>query len=143
MTPPLAEPELIFVYGTLMRGFSLHRLLDRRARFVGTGTVEGRLVSLGDYPGLASGPGGKVHGEIYQAVNPRELLPLLDDAEGYDPRNADASLFVRETAEVSMADGSRASAWMYRYNGPLDDAEPVPSGDYRVHRGTPGLQTTS
>ena len=44
-----AEP-LLFVYGTLMRGFRLHDVLASRAAFVGEGLVQGLLFDLGRYP---------------------------------------------------------------------------------------------
>lgn len=130
----MSGPELIFVYGSLMEGFPLHHLLQGRAGFVGNATVRGRLVSLGDYPGLLEDPAGLVRGEVYRAEHLETLWPLLDDAEGFNPQNIGGSLFVRETAEVTMADGSTQMAWVYRYNGLLFGAEPIPSGDYRQHR---------
>ena len=114
-----------------MQGFSLHHLLARRATLVGRGSVRGRLVSLGEFPGLLEDPRQRVHGEIHRAERPEALWRLLDEAEGFNPRNIGQSLFVREVTDVSMADGSIVPAWVYRYNGPLNDAAPIPSGDYR------------
>ncbi|HLC43413.1 MAG TPA: gamma-glutamylcyclotransferase family protein, partial [Methylomirabilota bacterium] len=123
----------MFVYGTLMQGFALYHLLESRARCLGRGTVPGRLVSLGDFPGLLDDPRQRVHGELYQTERPEALWRLLDEAEGFDPRDIAQSLFAREVTHVSMADGSVIPAWVYRYKGSLNRAAPIPSGDYRLH----------
>lgn len=116
--------ELLFAYGTLMRGYALHAVLARQATAVGTGTVRGRLVDLGRYPGLTAGA-GRVLGEVYRLDDP-ELLPILDREEGYN--------FVRRRAVVTLAGGRRVRAWLYRYRGPHERAVPIPDGDYRRAR---------
>ncbi len=46
---------LLFAYGTLMRGLERHRFLAARTTLIGRGTVRGRLLSLGRYPGIVDG----------------------------------------------------------------------------------------
>ena len=104
-----------------MRGHGRHHLLARRATFLGTGSVAGRLLNLGRYPGLIRGT-GRVKGELYRLDDP-EVLPVLDREEGYN--------FVRSITIVTLARGRRARAWVYRYRGPRERAVPVPHGDYR------------
>jgi gamma-glutamylcyclotransferase (GGCT)/AIG2-like uncharacterized protein YtfP len=104
-----------------MRGYGRHRLLARGATFLGTGSIAGRLLNLGHYPGLIRGA-GRVKGELYRLDDP-ELLPVLDREEGYN--------FVRSITIVTLARGRRARAWVYRYRGPRERAVPVPHGDYR------------
>ncbi|HEV8472915.1 MAG TPA: gamma-glutamylcyclotransferase family protein [Methylomirabilota bacterium] len=111
----------LFAYGTLMRGYGLHRVLARRATFEGEATARGRLLDLGRYPGLVAGE-GRVKGELYRLDDP-ELLPVLDREEGYN--------FVRSITIVTLARGRRVRAWVYRYRGPRERAVPVPRGDYR------------
>jgi gamma-glutamylcyclotransferase (GGCT)/AIG2-like uncharacterized protein YtfP len=115
---------LLFAYGTLMRGYALHPVLARRAACLGTGTVRGRLLDLGEYPGLIDGA-GRVRGEVYR-LDDTELLPLLDREEGYN--------FVRRRAIVTLARGRRARVWVYRYRGPRERARPILDGDYRRAR---------
>jgi gamma-glutamylcyclotransferase (GGCT)/AIG2-like uncharacterized protein YtfP len=117
----------VFAYGTLMRGYPLHRVLARGAVLVGEGHVRGRLVDLGRYPGLVEGA-GRVQGEVYRLHDP-ELLPVLDREEGYN--------FERRRAVVTLAAGARARAWVYRYRGPRARAVPIPEGDYRRARPRP------
>ena len=112
---------LLFAYGTLMRGYTLHAALAARATLLTTGHVRGRLLDLGHYPGLIDGA-GRVHGEVYRLDDP-QLLPVLDREEGYN--------FVRRRAIVMLAGGRRARAWLYRYRGPRERATPIPDGDYR------------
>jgi gamma-glutamylcyclotransferase (GGCT)/AIG2-like uncharacterized protein YtfP len=113
----------LFAYGTLMRGLPLHRVLAAGAAFLGPGTVRGRLLDLGRYPGLVAG-GGRVRGELYRLAR-AELLGRLDRQEGYN--------FERRRAWVARAAGPRVLAWIYRYRGPRGRATPIPTGDWR-HR---------
>ncbi len=121
--PARAEP-LLFAYGTLMRGYPLHDVLARGARFVGPGTARGRLLDLGRYPGVVDGR-GRVTGEVYRLRDP-QVLPAVDRAEGVQ--------FVRGHTLVTLADGGRARAWIYRYRGPRERAVPIADGDYRRAR---------
>ena len=77
MTPPI-----VFVYGSLKRGYALHHLL-RTAQFLGTACTQPlyRLFDLGSYPGLVEWPEGlSIHGELYAVT--AENLQRLDQAEG-------------------------------------------------------------
>ena len=121
--PSRSNPRstILFVYGTLMRGYALHRLLAGGATFLGDAAVRGSLVDLRGYPGLVDGP-GSVRGELYR-LHDAELLPVLDRAEGYN--------FERCRAGVRLADGRRSRAWVYRYRGVPHRGVPIPHGDYR------------
>ena len=104
-----------------MRGYGLHCALERASTFVGEGRVRGRLLDLGRYPGLVDGD-GHVRGEIYRLDDP-ELLAVLDRAEGYN--------FDRRRITVTLANGRRVRAWIYRYRGRRERAVLIPGGDYR------------
>jgi gamma-glutamylcyclotransferase (GGCT)/AIG2-like uncharacterized protein YtfP len=121
--PARAEP-LLFAYGTLMRGYGLHHVLARSADFVGMATARGRLLDLGQYPGVVDGR-GRVTGEVYRLRDP-QVLPALDRAEGVQ--------FLRGHTLVTLAHGGRARAWIYRYRGPRVRAVRIPDGDYRRAR---------
>ena len=107
---------ILFTYGTLMRGYGLHRLLAPGAKLLGAGSVRGTLLDLGDFPGLVDGA-GRVVGEVYRLDAP-ELLALLDRAEGYN--------FDRRRATVRLATGRRA-----RVDLPI----PWATGSGRAHPG--------
>jgi gamma-glutamylcyclotransferase (GGCT)/AIG2-like uncharacterized protein YtfP len=117
----------LFTYGTLMRGYRLHRLLEGSATFLGEARVHGTLLDLRGYPGLVDGPGW-VRGELYR-LHDAELLRTLDREEGYN--------FERRRAGVSLSDGRRSRAWVYRYRGPQHRAVLIPDGDYRRARPRP------
>jgi gamma-glutamylcyclotransferase (GGCT)/AIG2-like uncharacterized protein YtfP len=114
----------MFVYGTLMAGFRLHRLIAGRADRVGGGTVAARLLDLGSYPAAVRDSSGTVVGEVYR-LRDRDLWRVLDSAEG--PQ------YHREEVVVRMADGREVTAFIYWYVGPLDRGLPIPGGDYRAH----------
>jgi gamma-glutamylcyclotransferase (GGCT)/AIG2-like uncharacterized protein YtfP len=121
---PAPGKALLFTYGTLMRGYGLHAVMAPGVTFVGPGTVGGRLLDLGRYPGLVDGA-GRVRGEVYRLEAP-ELLPVLDREEGYN--------FERRRAVVTLDGGRRAHAWVYRYRGPRERARTIADGDYRRAR---------
>jgi len=116
--------DLIFVYGTLMSGFGLHRLLANRSEHIGNGTVAARLLDLNSYPAAVRDAHGTVVGEVYR-LGDRDLLRALDSAEG--PQ------YHRQEVAVRMADGREVTTFIYWYVGPLDRGVPIPGGDYRAH----------
>ena len=116
--------DLLFVYGTLMRGFPLHRLLDGQAEYLGNGLVQGLLFDLGSYPAALRGEGGPIRGEVYR-LPVSGLWVTLDSAEG--------SQYHRGEVGVRMTSGGQVPASIYWYVGPLAGAVPIPGGDYRAH----------
>jgi len=120
----VAGDNLLFVYGTLMRGFPLHALLERRATYLGEATTPGLLLDLGSYPAALKSATGKIRGEVYLLADPG-LWRALDSAEG--------SQYHREQAGIEQASAGWVEAYVYWYVGPLDGAVPIPGGDYRAH----------
>ena len=116
--------DLVFVYGTLMRGFPLHRLIEGRAEYVGCGTTKARLLDLGSYPAAVPDLHATVVGELYR-LRERGLWRVLDSAEG--PQ------YHREGVTIRMADGREVAAFIYLYVGPPDRGVRIPGGDYRAH----------
>ena len=120
----MSTEALLFVYGTLMRGFPLHALLEGRVDSLGDGEVAGLLFDLGRYPAALRDGGGVVRGEVYRLRDP-VLWRALDSAEG--------SQYHRGEVGVRMTGGERVTACIYWYVGPLHRAVPIPGGDYRAH----------
>ena len=122
-------PVLVFVYGSLMRDCSLHHFLSD-SRFDGDASTDGRLISLGEYPGLIDGA-GTVRGELYAFTDLPAALDVLDDVEDFDPANPEGSEFVRDFRRVQRNNGTEDLAWLYVYNQPHGSAPIIPSGDWR------------
>lgn len=126
---------LLFVYGTLRRGFRLHQQLVRLgATFQGEGKVAAELFGLGgSYPGAraAERAGRWVQGELYQLREPARDLRVLDAIEDFNPGTPEHSEFVRALTEVLMQDGPAHHAWIY-WLGPNVKAIGcrIDSGDY-------------
>src|SRR5262249_28534625 len=114
--------DLLFVYGTLMRGFPLHRLLAA-ADFVGEGTARGLLFDLGPYPAAVPDPGRPLHGEVYRIGDPSRWA-RRDSAEG--------AQYHRREPQVRLTGGREVAAHIYWYAGPVGHGVPIPDGDYRA-----------
>lgn len=121
----------LFVYGTLKRGCERHDLLRRiGARYLASGTIEGELYSLGDFPGAfprsgcAGQAGGSttIPGELYRLPG-SQALAVLDAYEGIRPGHR--SLYRRELSPVLLEGGGRVQAWVYWL-------ERVPPGAIRI-----------
>jgi gamma-glutamylcyclotransferase (GGCT)/AIG2-like uncharacterized protein YtfP len=129
----MAKSNMLFVYGTLRRGFALHGALQRSgAKLEGKGRIRARLFDLGDYPGAV--PAIKstdfVEGELYQLDSPSKQLSVLDGIEEFDPKRAKTSLFRRRLVSVRLASGRKTKAWAYFLNRRPRHARLVPHGDY-------------
>ena len=107
--PPNDHP-LVFVYGTLKRGFHNHRVMeDAGGEFVCTGRTQNQypLVAQG-LPYLLNHPGtGKrVEGEIFQ-VSTSEGWDRLDHLEGHP------GFYQREVIAIEGVDRDIYDAWTY------------------------------
>ncbi|AXI99987.1 putative conserved protein YtfP, gamma-glutamylcyclotransferase (GGCT)/AIG2-like family [Cyclonatronum proteinivorum] len=101
--------HLVFVYGTLKKGYHNHHLLDG-ADFVGVSEVMGyELWDLGPYPGIrpAAEAGSAVQVEIY-AVDVL-TLSLLDGLEGFIAADNPDNYYDR----VLTRDKQRRQGWIY------------------------------
>jgi len=127
--------DLVFFYGTLMRGFERpgRALIDPKLRPVGRGWIRAALFDLGIYPAAVPASEDRVFGEVYEMTDQAAVLAALDGIEGYRPSEPDASLYTRVETPVTLDDGQVRTAWAYFYNAPLGRAQRIPSGDYREH----------
>ena len=102
--------SLIFVYGSLKRGFALHRCLSQQV-FVATASTQPhyRLFDCGTYPAMVKvAVGGRsVKGELFRVD--QQCLFKLDEAEGVGE-----GLYVREAvSRCSPFETVRAIAWFF------------------------------
>lgn len=129
----LEDNNLLFVYGSLMRGMERTAFMNNpdKARFVAPGETRGTLYNLGAFPGMKEGNNGSVvHGEVYALLDPQTFFETLDLIEGYWPEQPERSLYVRKLVNVSTPEGEK-SAWAYILNQTFTGLQPIPSGDFR------------
>ena len=125
--------DRVFFYGTLMTGFDRRQragIDERKLVYLGRGFIRAALFDLGIYPAAVPDPDGRVWGEAYQMKVPSEVLPALDNIEGYCPDEPDASLYMRVEIPIVLEGGTPETGWAYFYNAPLGRAERIASGDY-------------
>lgn len=122
---------LIFVYGTLMRGFSNHRLM-KNCKFVGIArTVEKYGLFVADFPFVTDKvKSNHIHGELYEILD-SATLENLDELEGHP------DWYERKPISVNLEGGdgsvSLVSAMLYfnEHSDTNGDIEVVSSGSFR------------
>ena len=126
--------DLLFVYGTLMRGFDhpMAKLLSRTADFIGEARCQGRLYRVKYYPGLvlSDAAADVVHGELYRMHRPDELLREFDMYEACGEGFAEPTEYVRRKLPVIPDDGTADEAWTYLYNWPVARLPRIASGRF-------------
>ena len=126
----MANEEYLFVYGTLRSQMNdpLHRLLEKHAVLLGTGSFQGRLYDLGRYPGAipSRGKSDRVLGEIYRFSESQRALEILDEYEGHR--------FKRKRATIIQESGRSLPCWIYLYTRPVRHHLRISSGDYIRYR---------
>lgn len=122
----MSTENLVFVYGTLKKGFGNHRVMEQAGgELIGPATTANKfsMYSLGGFPGVwLDIPTSQIYGELYN-VQTMEPLDLL---EGF-PR-----FYTRVITLLTFPDGTDDAGWMYVLNPqtnekPADD-KLIPSG---------------
>lgn len=126
--------DLLFVYGTLMRGFDhpMAALLSRSADFLGEAQCRGRLYLVKHYPGLllSDAPDDVVFGELYRLRQPEVMLAEFDMYEACGEGFAEPTEYLRKMLGVTGGDGVVHEAWTYIYNWPLTALPRIVSGRF-------------
>jgi gamma-glutamylcyclotransferase (GGCT)/AIG2-like uncharacterized protein YtfP len=126
--------DLLFVYGTLMRGFDhpMAKLLSRSADFIGEARARGRLYLVKHYPGLvlSDDTSEVAFGELYRLRQPNELLREFDMYEACGEGFAEPTEYVRQLLPVTPGDGAVSEAWTYIYNWPVAHLPRIVSGRF-------------
>lgn len=104
----MQQPECLFVYGTLRRGFEnkYARLLHANARYLGLAKMRGRVLQFGEYTGavVSNEPNEWIAGELFELRDP-DILEVLDEYEGSD--------YERVLLSASLEDGAERETWVY------------------------------
>jgi gamma-glutamylcyclotransferase (GGCT)/AIG2-like uncharacterized protein YtfP len=126
--------DLLFVYGTLMRGFDhpMAQLLSRSADFLGPAHCRGRLYLVKHYPGLVplDASGDVVFGELFRLRHPAELLREFDMYEACGEGFVEPTEYLRQMLAVTRDDGAVHEAWTYVYNWPVTNLPRIASGRF-------------
>ena len=126
--------DLLFVYGTLMRGYAhpMAQLLSRSADFLGEARCRGRLYLVKHYPGLvlSNDTTEVVFGELYRLRAPIELLREFDMYEACGEGFAAPTEYIRQMLLVTSGDGAASEAWTYLYNWPVTHLPRIASGRF-------------
>jgi gamma-glutamylcyclotransferase (GGCT)/AIG2-like uncharacterized protein YtfP len=126
--------NLLFVYGTLMRGFDhpMAQLLSRSAEFLGEARCRGRLYLVKHYPGLvlSGDPAETVSGELYRLLRPDELLREFDMYEACGEGFAAPTEYLRRMLPVTRDGHAAEQAWTYLYNWPVAHLPRIASGKF-------------
>ncbi len=112
---------VVFVYGTLKKGFNLHHYLED-AKFLGDGFIEGyEMYKISWYPAVVKGE-GKVFGEVYDVDE--ETLKILDVVED------EGVLYKRIKEKIKTEDGD-LEGFVYIYISDLNGCEKIEEGVFK------------
>lgn len=112
----VAQSDKLFVYGSLRRGYPLHRHLRRHgARFLGVGVIQASWRQQYPYPGALPSDCAldKIEGELYLLREPARQLKQLDELEEVNSAQPEKSLYVRRLVKVRLPTGQQHVAWTY------------------------------
>lgn len=127
--------DLLFVYGTLMRGFDnpMARLLAANADFLGEAHCQGRLYLITHYPGLllSDDPAELAYGELFRLREPDAMLREFDMYEACGEGFPEPTEYLRQQFAVTGEDGAVHDAWTYIYNWPVADLQRIAAGRFR------------
>jgi len=94
--------ELLFVYGSLKKGFDNHSLLRKYAKRLGKARTVKKFAmfedSFGNYPYIIDTPFAKIKGELYK-ITRAELMQKIDEFEGAP------DYYIRKKIEVKSHHG--------------------------------------
>ena len=126
--------DLLFVYGTLMRGYDhpMAQLLSRSADFVGEAHCRAKLYLVKHYPGLvlSDDAGDIAYGEVFRLRQASQLLREFDMYEACGDGFAGPTEYVRRLLPVTLSDGTEIEAWTYLYNWPVAHLSQIASGRF-------------
>lgn len=129
---PTAFPSHLFAYGTLMRNEILWPMLAKRnPGEVIPASCPGRLMDLGEFPGLVNGrQGEEIRGELIPFPSAEAWVNEIDSVEeflGYGESGSNYRRIIRRASTQNDV----FHAWTYLYLGPTTKLHAIRSGDWR------------
>ncbi len=131
--------DSFFVYGTLMREESRFPALQSCGVHCALlAQACGRLLDLGSFPGLVDSGShtSMVHGDFIRVRDPDRAIWECDRIEGFSGFGSTDSFYRRTLSHVHVGEGRTRLAWVYSLAAAYHQAEVIPSGDWRTHRGS-------
>lgn len=124
------DQALLFVYGTLRRGFNnqWQQILESKASWLGTATTSGYLFDLGPYPGAKYAPEGDlITGDLYaiQGKSSQNLIAELDEYEGEE--------YTRIWIQTECNGKKKNNVFFYEYLGKTNPDMRIFPADYQVY----------
>jgi len=128
--------ELLFVYGSLKKGFDNHNLLSKSAKRLGKAHTVKKFAmfedSFGNYPYIIDTPVSKINGELYQ-ITRAELMQRIDEFEGAP------DFYIRKKIEVKSHHGIKRAFVYVKSNAVLPtNKQPLKewtnNTDYKIER---------
>lgn len=128
--------ELLFVYGSLKKGFDNHNLLSKYAKRLGKAHTVKKFAmfedSFGNYPYIIDTPVSRINGELYQ-ITRAELMQRIDEFEGAP------DYYIRKKIEVKSHHGIKRAFVYVRPNATLPtNKQPLKewtnNTDYKIER---------
>jgi gamma-glutamylcyclotransferase (GGCT)/AIG2-like uncharacterized protein YtfP len=130
-----AKSDYLFVYSSLLRGFSTdeYDYVAKFFDFVGPAKTKGKLSILNNIVvGTPSTENVFLKGELYK-IRVRDQFSFaigqLDEYEGVHPEPPKEPLYRREMTTAILENHSEITAWVYWYNSNVDGLPVLPSGD--------------
>ena len=125
------QQDLLFVYGTLRRGFDapMAHWLASVSQYRGVARARGRLYRIGDYPGFVPGGAQWVTGDLLALTGAPAVLARLDEYEECAADFPEPHEYRRERLTVETPSGP-ADAWTYVYAHAVDGLVGIEGGDF-------------
>ncbi|HJT40314.1 MAG TPA: gamma-glutamylcyclotransferase family protein [Sphingobium sp.] len=125
------EQQLLFVYGTLRRGFDgpMACWLASVSQYRGIARAQGRLYRIDHYPGFVPGGAHWVAGDLLALSDAPTILATLDAYEECAPHFPEPHEYRRERLLVESPSGPVA-AWTYVYALDVGGLARIESGDF-------------
>ena len=126
--------DKIFVYGSLRSGFHhpAYEYISKYFKFLSEAKVKGYLYDMGNFPAaLPATDNAFIVGELYELKNTADFswaIEQLDDYEGVRPEEGEIPMYRRDLTTVYYSDVT-TEAWIYWYNGKIEEQPVIPSGD--------------
>jgi len=126
--------KYLFVYGTLLENDNeFGAFLKSNSNHITSGSFNGYLYDLGEYPGAIYDPLTKqqVFGQVLLLDNDPAILKTLDEYEGFGEEDDQPDLFIRRIIPVHT-DKKIMDCYVYLYNLPVTGCPQISSGIYNA-----------